>query len=63
MNTELPEIVYRGTWRGLGMMYNIRVQNGYTTIIVKPGQDLEQRAKETREKFIGKAKPVRASLA
>ena len=36
MKTELPEIVYRGTWRGLGKMYNIKVQNGYTTIIVKP---------------------------
>ncbi len=44
-------------------MYNIKVQNGYTTIIVKPGQDLEQRAEETREKFIGRAKPARASLA
>ena len=63
MNTELPEIVYRGTWRGLGKMYNIKVKNGYTTIIVKPGQDLQQRAKETREKFVGKAKPARASLA
>jgi len=44
-------------------MYNIKVQNGYTTIIVKPGQDLKQRAKETREKFVGTAKPVWASLA
>jgi len=63
MNRELPEIVYRGTWPGLGKMYNVRVKNGYTTIIVKPGQDLRQRAKETREKFVGKAKPARASLA
>jgi hypothetical protein len=39
-------------------MYNIKVKNGYTTIIVKPGQDLKQRAKETREKFVGKAKPA-----
>jgi hypothetical protein len=59
MNRELPEIVYRGTWPGLGKMYNIKVQNGYTTIIVKPGQDLKQRAKETREKFI----PARTTLA
>jgi hypothetical protein len=63
MKTELPEIVYRGTWPGLGKMYNIRVKNGYTTIIVKPGQDLKQRAQETREKFVGTAKPARASLA
>ena len=63
MKTELPEILYRGAWPGLGKMYNIKVQNGYTTIIIKPCQDLAQRAKETREKFIGKAKPARASLA
>jgi hypothetical protein len=63
MKTELPEIVYRGTWPGLGKMYNIKVQNGYTTIIVKPGQDLGQRAKEAREKFVRTAKPARASLA
>jgi len=63
MTTELPEIVYRGAWRGLGKPYNIKVQNGYTTIIVKPGQDLKQRAKETREKFVGTAKPARASFA
>jgi hypothetical protein len=30
-------------------MYNMKVKNGYTTIIVKSGQDLQQRAKETRE--------------
>ena len=41
-------------------MYNIKVQNGYTTIIVKPGQDLQQRAKETRDKFVGKAKTAQA---
>jgi hypothetical protein len=53
MKAELQEIIYRGTWPGLGKMYNIKVENGYTTIIVKPGQDLKQRAKETREKFLG----------
>jgi len=63
MTAELPEIVYRAAWRGLGKLYNIKVQNGYTTVIVKPGQDLEQRDKETREKFVGKAKPARLSLA
>jgi|GEM_PF-1988297 hypothetical protein len=63
MKTELPEIIYRGTWQGLGKMYNMKVENGYTTIIVKPGQDLKQRAEETREKFVGKAKPVSRSPA
>jgi hypothetical protein len=63
VKTELPEIVYRGTWRGLGEMYNIKVRNGYTTIIVKHGQDLKQRAKETREKFDGTAKLAKAGLA
>jgi hypothetical protein len=52
MKAELQEIIYRGTWQGLGKMYNIKVENGYTTIIVKPGQDVKQRAKETREKFL-----------
>lgn len=56
MKTERREIIYRGIWQGLGKMYHIKVENGYTTIIVKPGQDLKQRAKETREKFIVKAK-------
>lgn len=63
MAAKLPKIIYRGTWQGLGKMYNIKVKNGYTTIIVQPGQDLEQRAKETREKFIGKAKPASRSPA
>ena len=63
MTVELPEIIYRGTWQGLGKMYNIRVENGYTTIIVKSGQDLRQRAKETREKFVGKAKSASSSPA
>lgn len=63
MKTDLPEIIYRGTWQGLGKMYHIKVENGYTTIIVKPGQDLKQRAKETREKFSGQAKPASKSPA
>jgi hypothetical protein len=56
MKTDRREIIYRGIWQGLGKMYHIKVENGYTTIIVKPGQNLEQRAKETREKFILRAK-------
>ena len=33
-------------------MYDIKVENGYTTIIVKQGEDLKQRAKETKEKVL-----------
>ena len=56
MTTDVSEIIYRGNWRGLGEMYNIKVENGYTTIIVLPGQNLKQRAKETREKFAARTK-------
>jgi hypothetical protein len=51
MKAKLQEVIYRGIWQGLGKMYNIKVEAGYTTIIVKPGEDLKQRAKETKEKF------------
>jgi hypothetical protein len=35
-------------------MYNIRAETGYTTIIVKPGEDLKKRTKEIQEKFVRK---------
>src|SRR6266566_3053426 len=54
MKTKLQELIYRGIWRGLGKMYNIKVENEYTTVIAKPGENLKQRARETREKFVGK---------
>ena len=54
MKTKLHEIICRGIWQGLGKMHNIKVENGYTTIIVKAGEDLEQRAKDTKEKFASK---------
>src|SRR5438132_13141650 len=54
MNAKLQEVIYVGISRGLGKMYNSKVENEYTTIIVKPGQDLKQRAREIREKFVGK---------
>jgi hypothetical protein len=54
MKTENPEAIYRGIWPGLGRMYNIKVEAGQTTIIVKPGEDLEQRAKQTQKKFARK---------
>jgi hypothetical protein len=51
MKTTPQEIIYRGVWRGLGKLYNVKVDNGYTTIIVKPGEDVKQRSIETKEKF------------
>jgi hypothetical protein len=35
-------------------MYNIRIETGYTTIIVKPGEDLKKRTKEAQEQFVRK---------
>ena len=43
---------YWGAWRGFGRkLYNVKVDNGYTTIIVKPGEDVKQRSIETKEIF------------
>ena len=57
-----PEATYRGIWPGLGRMYNIKVKTGQTTIIVKPGEDLEQRVKQTQDKFAGKEVSIPASV-
>jgi hypothetical protein len=62
MKIENPEAIYRGIWPGLGRMYNIKVETGHTTIIVKPGEDLEQRTKQTQEKFARKDISILASL-
>jgi len=51
METMPQEIIYRGLWPGMGKIYNIKVKNGYTTIIVKPGENVKQRSIETKEKF------------
>ena len=51
MKTKRQEAIYRGIWPGLGTIYNIKVEPGYTTIIVKPGEDLKKRTKDTQEKF------------
>jgi hypothetical protein len=51
MKTMPQEVVYRGLWPGMGKIYNIKVENGYTTIIVKPGENVKQRSIETKEKF------------
>jgi hypothetical protein len=55
MKRRQKEIIYRGVWQGVGKMYDIRVENGYTTIIVKPGEDVKKRSKETKEKFVSYA--------
>jgi hypothetical protein len=62
MKTKNPDAIYRGMWPGLGRMYNIKVETGHTTIIVKPGEDLEQRAKQTQEKFACKGISIPASV-
>jgi hypothetical protein len=53
MKKPLKEVIYQGVWEGLGRIFNIRIGNGYTTIIVKPGENLQQRLKETKEKYAG----------
>jgi hypothetical protein len=56
MNKRMQkDIIYLGTWRGLGEIYNVRVGTGYTTIIVRPGEDVKKRSKETKKKFAGQA--------
>jgi hypothetical protein len=61
MKTRTREVVYRGIWPGLGEMYNVKVETGYTTILVKPGEDLKKRAKETQERFVRKDIAIPAS--
>jgi len=51
MKATAREVIYRGVWPGLGKMYNIKAGKGYTTIIVKPGEDLNQRSKEAKDKL------------
>jgi hypothetical protein len=55
-------IIYRGVWQGLGRIYNIKVASGYTTIIVKPGEDVKKRLKETIEKFSTKHNPFHDAI-
>lgn len=54
MKTKYPEAVYRGIWPGFGRIYDIKVEAGHTTIIVKPGEDLKLLAKQTQEKYARK---------
>ena len=48
---EARDVTYRGVWQGVGRLYNVKVEDGYTTIIVKPGENVKQRSTETKEKF------------
>jgi len=61
MKTKNAEAIYRGIWPGLGRMYNIKVATGQTTIIVRPGEDLEQRVRQTQENFARKNISIPAS--
>ncbi len=51
MKTTPKEVIYRGVWQGVGKIYNVKVENGYTTIIVKKGEDVKKRSVKTKEKF------------
>ena len=59
---KVQEVIYRGIWRGVGQIYNIKVENGYTTIIVKPGEDVRKRSTETQEKFASQTDARRAAV-
>ena len=52
MKKKQQEIIYQGIWPGIGQIYNIRVENGYTTIIIKPGEDVKRRSEETKKLFV-----------
>lgn len=62
MKAKNAEAIYRGIWPGLGRMYNLKVGTGYTTSIVKPGEDLVRRAKQNQEKFARKDISIPASV-
>jgi hypothetical protein len=51
MKTTPQEVICRGAWPGFGELCNAKVDNGYTTIVVKPGEDVKQRLIETKEIF------------
>ena len=54
MRAKLQDVIYPGNLAGTWEMYNNKVENEYTTIIAKRGQDLKQRARGSREEFVGK---------
>jgi hypothetical protein len=55
MKNKPRDVIYCGVWQELGKIYNINVGDGYTTIIVKPGEDLEERSKQIKEEFARQA--------
>jgi hypothetical protein len=63
MKTTPQEVIYWGAWRGFGKLYNVTVDNGYTPIIAMPGEDVEQRSIETKEKLIGGSLPCQVPLS
>ena len=62
VKTKNARAIYRGIWPGLGRMYNVKVETGQTTIIVSPGEDLQQRVRQTQEKFARKGISIPASV-
>ena len=61
IKTENPGAGYRGIWPGLGRIYSITVETAHTTIIVRAGEDLEPRVRQTQEKFARKGISIPAS--
>lgn len=55
MKREQNLVIYRSVWQGLGKIYNVKVKGGYTTIIVKPGEDIKKRSRETMARFASQA--------
>ena len=62
MKKKQQEIIYQGVWPGIGKIYNIRVENGYTTIIIKSGEDVKRRSKETKKLFVASHAPYGAAV-
>jgi hypothetical protein len=61
IKTENPGASYRGIWPGLGRIYSITVETAHTTIIARPGEDLQQRVRQRQEKFARKGISISAS--
>jgi hypothetical protein len=36
MKTTPQEVIYWDVWRGFEKLYNVKVDNGYTAIVVRP---------------------------
>jgi Bacterial Ig-like domain len=54
MKTKFQELIYRGIWRGLGKIHNIKATQEDIIILSNIGENRNRRARETREKFVGK---------